>query len=170
MILTDLHVYCVIIPLQLDTATTDNEIDSLLDLPTNTIINASGWSITENITVDKYTLIQHLLIDEVIKRQNNLQAWVWIPCESIFLYVSIQTWWRRYLFTVMMYHLLPNGFCPWSPLDPLLPLHMLRLTTFWWNLSHNLRDNYSMYLCSSNIMTHGPQVLKDLSDASFRML
>ena len=55
----------------------DDEIDSLLDLPTNTfIINASGWSITEAITVDKkYKLIQHLLIDEVItKRRKNLQA------------------------------------------------------------------------------------------------
>ena len=63
--------------LQLDVATTDDQIDTLVDLPSNTfIINASGWSITENITVEKkYTLIQHLLIDEVItKRRKNLQA------------------------------------------------------------------------------------------------
>ena len=61
----------------MDAATTDEEIDSLLDLPTNTfIINASGWSITESVTIEKkYKLIQHLLIDEVItKRRKNLQA------------------------------------------------------------------------------------------------
>lgn len=61
----------------MDTAETNEEIDSLLDVPTNTyIINASGWSITENITTEKkYKLIQHLLIDEVItKRRKNLQA------------------------------------------------------------------------------------------------
>lgn len=61
----------------MDAATTDEEIDSLLDLPSNTfIINASGWSITENVTIEKkYKLIQHLLIEEVItKRRKNLQA------------------------------------------------------------------------------------------------
>ena len=63
--------------MQLDNAITDDQIDNLLDLPTNTfILNASGWSITENVMVEKkYTLIQHLLIDEVItKRRKNLQA------------------------------------------------------------------------------------------------
>lgn len=61
----------------MDNAATDDQIDNILDLPTNTfILNASGWSITENVTVEKkYTLIQHLLIDEVItKRRKNLQA------------------------------------------------------------------------------------------------
>ena len=57
--------------LQLDVATADNQIDTLVDLPSNTfIINTSEWSITENITVEKkYTLIQHLLVDEVITKR-----------------------------------------------------------------------------------------------------
>lgn len=66
--------FCI---LQLDEASTKDEIDTLLDEPANMyILNHSGWSITEPVTMaNKATLLQRLIWDEVIlRREGNIQA------------------------------------------------------------------------------------------------
>ena len=129
--------------MQLDNATTDNQIDNLLDLPTNTfILNASGWSITENVTVEKkYTLIQHLLIDEVItKRRKNLQAF----CLCL---QSLGIDFLMHVYSDLMKEIFVHS--DNAPLTTekfvsdllhytLFSAFTLGPTTFWWNLFHNL--------------------------------
>lgn len=63
--------------LQLDKACTKDEIDALVDLPANmSIINHSGWSITEPVTIaNKAVLLQQLIWEEVIlRREGNIRA------------------------------------------------------------------------------------------------
>lgn len=63
--------------LQLDEAKTDDDVDALVDKPANmSIINHSGWSITEPVTLtNKAGLLQHLIWEEVIlRRDGNIQA------------------------------------------------------------------------------------------------
>ena len=86
------------------------QIDNLLDLLTNAfILNASGWSITENVTVEKkYTLIEHMLIDEEItKRRKNLQAFC-LGLQSLginFLMAYLSRSNEGDIYSVMIHHL-----------------------------------------------------------------
>ena len=63
--------------MQLDNATSMDEIDQIIDLPESAaILNCSGWSIVEPVTMgNRYRLIECLIKEEVIsKRETNLKA------------------------------------------------------------------------------------------------
>ena len=60
-------------------ASTEDEIDSIIDKPVNScILNGCGWCITTGIVPsNKLYFLQHLLLDEVIsKREKNLKAFL----------------------------------------------------------------------------------------------
>jgi hypothetical protein len=63
--------------MQLDSATSPDEIDEIIDLPGSaSILNCSGWSIIEPVNLgNRYRLIGCLIREEVIsKRETNLKA------------------------------------------------------------------------------------------------
>ena len=63
--------------MQIDNAQTEKDIDSILDESENmSIINSSGWPVTQQITLaNKTALLQGLIFDEVIaKRQDHIAA------------------------------------------------------------------------------------------------
>lgn len=62
---------------QIDNAQTEEDIDSILEESENmSIINSSGWPVTQQITLaNKTALLQGLIFDEVIaKRQDHIAA------------------------------------------------------------------------------------------------
>ena len=80
--------------LQLDEAKTIDEIDALVDQPASMfIINQSGWSIIEPVTMEnKASLLQHLIWEEVIlRREGNIQAFKQ-GLDCLKLLQLMQTW------------------------------------------------------------------------------
>ena len=88
--------HCIIrtLLLQLDEAKANDEVDALVDQPTSMfIINQSGWSVIEPVTMEnKASLLQHLIWEEVIlRREGNIQAFK-RSLDCLQLLQLMQTW------------------------------------------------------------------------------